>query len=88
MATLDSTALRDFWVQFTEGFSPELAEYFVATQPKAELQSRIDTLAAKANEGELTANEQSEYATYIEAMAVIALMRVKSLRKVSGKNAL
>lgn len=85
MATLDSTALRDFWVQFTDGFTPELAEHFVATQPKAELQARIAELAAKANEGELNAIEKSEYDTYIEAMDVIALMRVKSMQKVSGK---
>lgn len=85
MATLDSTALRDFWVQFTDGFTPELAEHFVATQPKAELQARIEELAAKANEGELSAIEKSEYDTYIEAMDVIALMRVKSMQKVSGK---
>ncbi len=86
MATLDSTALRDFLVQFTDGFTPELVEHFVTTQPRAELQARIEALAAKANEGELSDVERSEYDTYIEAMDVIALMRVKSMQKVSGKN--
>ena len=84
MATLDSTALRDFFVQFTDGFTPELAEYFVSTKPKAELQARIDELAGKANEGELTDAERSEYDTYIEAMDLIALLRVKSMKKVDS----
>lgn len=86
MATLDSTALRDFLVQFTDGFSPELAEHFIATQPKAELQVRISELAKKANEDELSDAERSEYDTYIEAMDVIALMRAKSMKKVDRKS--
>ena len=85
MATLDSTALRDFLIHFTDGFSPELAEYFVSTPPKPELQTRINELAAKANEGELSEAERSEYDTYVEAMDVIALMRVKSMKKVDRK---
>ena len=83
MATLDSTALRDFLIQFTDGFSPELAEHFVSTPSKPELQDRINELAAKANEGQLSAAERSEYDTYVEAMDVIALMRVKSIKKVN-----
>ena len=83
MATLDSTALRDFLIQFTDGFSPELAEHFVSTPAKPELQDRINELAAKANEGLLNAAERSEYDTYVEAMDVIALMRVKSIKKVN-----
>ena len=85
MATLDSTALRDFLVQFTDGFTPELAKHFVTTRPKAELQSRIDELAKKASDGELSESERSEYETYVEAMDVVALMRVKSMQKVNGK---
>ena len=85
MAILDSTALRDFFVQFTDGFTPELAEYFVSTQPKAELQARIEELAGKANEGELTNEERAEYDTYVEAMDLVALLRVKSMKKVDRK---
>ncbi|MEO1528974.1 MAG: hypothetical protein AAFX06_26430 [Planctomycetota bacterium] len=84
MATLDSTALHDFLVQFTDGFSPELAEHFVSTPPTEGMQSRIDELAAKANEGLLTEDERREYDTYVEAMDVIALLRVKSMKKVNG----
>lgn len=84
MATLGSTALRDFLVQFTNGFTPELAEHFVTTQAQAELQERIQELAKKANEGDLSGKEQSENETYVEAMDVIALMRIKSMQKASG----
>jgi hypothetical protein len=46
-----------------------------------ELQARLDELGEKANEGLLTEEERSEYLTYVEAMDVIALLRVKSQAK-------
>ncbi|KAA1260941.1 hypothetical protein LF1_34830 [Rubripirellula obstinata] len=82
MATLDSTALHEFLIQFTDGFSPELAEHFVSTPPNEVMQARIDELAAKANEDELSEQEQREYNTYIEALDVIALLRIKSMKKI------
>lgn len=81
MTTLDSTSLRRFLEQFTETFTPELVDHF-ANQPLSdEFQSLLDELGTKANEGTLTENERREYATYVEAMDVIALLRVNALRK-------
>ena len=85
MATLDSDALHNFLIQFTEQFSPELAEHFVSMPRSLKLQARLDELASKANEGSLTSEEQREYDTYVEALDVIALLRVKSMEKVASE---
>lgn len=77
MTTLDSTSLHRFLEQFTDTFTPELAEHFVNLPPSPELQARLDALGEKANDGTLTDEERGEYATYVEAMDVIALLRVK-----------
>lgn len=78
---LDSTSLERFLKQFTEKFTPELAEHFATLPLDPEFQARLDELGAKADEGSLTEGERSEYATYVEAMDVVALLRVKALAR-------
>ncbi len=77
---LDSTSFEKFLKQFTDKFTPELAEHFAMLPPDPEFQARLDDLGAKANDGTLTDQERSEYATYVEAMDVVAQLRVKALR--------
>ncbi len=78
MATLDSTSLRRYLEQFTETFTPELADHFANLPPNAEFQAILDDLGHKANEGTLTQEERQEYETYVEAMDVITLLRLKA----------
>lgn len=84
MATLDSTSLHRFLEQFTDTLTPELAQHFVSLPPNPDLQARLDELGEKANDGTLTQAERSEYDTYVEAMDVIALLRVKTLARQDG----
>ena len=44
-------------------------------------QQRLDALGGLANEGALSEEVRREYDTYIEAMDVIALLRVKVLSR-------
>ncbi len=78
---LDSISFEKFLTQFTNRFTPELAEHFATLPPDPEFQARLDELGAKANEGALSDEERSEYATYVEAMDVVALLRVKALAR-------
>jgi hypothetical protein len=78
---LDSTSFEKFLKQFTDKFTPELAEHFAMLPPDPEFQARLDDLGAKANDGTLSDQERSEYATYVEAMDVVALLRVKALAR-------
>jgi hypothetical protein len=78
MTTLDSTSLHRFLEQFTDTFTPELAVHFATLPPNPDVQARLDELGEKSNEGTLTEEERREYATYVEVMDVLALLRVKT----------
>ena len=43
-----------------------------------DVQARINELADKSNEGELTEEERAEYAAYIDAFDVIAILQAKA----------
>ena len=49
-----------------------------------EFQQRLDELGSFANEGVLSDEERRDYDAYIEAMDVIALLRVKVLYAQEG----
>jgi hypothetical protein len=52
----------------------------------ASLQSRIELLAAKANEGDLSAEEQAEYEGYVQANHFLAVLQSKA-RRLIDRNA-
>jgi hypothetical protein len=81
MTVLDSASLHKFLLHFTDTLSPELAEHFVKLPADPQFQQRLDELGSLANEGALSDEERREYDTYIEAMDVIALLRVKVLAR-------
>jgi hypothetical protein len=45
------------------------------------LTARVDRLATKANEGELTPRERGEYQAYIETSELLALIQLRARRK-------
>ncbi|SIO23606.1 hypothetical protein SAMN05444166_3158 [Singulisphaera sp. GP187] len=49
-----------------------------------DVQARIDELADKSNEGELTDEERAKYTAYIDAFDVIAILQAKA-RSVPAK---
>jgi hypothetical protein len=66
--------------------SPEVAAKVADLQADAAVQTRIDYLADRANEGLLTDEENEEYAGYLHAIDVIAVLQAKArsqLRKSS-----
>jgi uncharacterized protein YnzC (UPF0291/DUF896 family) len=50
----------------------------VAFRGNETIQNRIEELAAKVNEGELTNDEQSEYHGYVRANKFLAIMQAKA----------
>jgi len=81
MTLLDSASLHKFLLHFTETLTPELAEHFIKLPPDLDFQQRLDELGGLANEGALSEEERREYDTYIEAMDVVALLRIKVLSR-------
>ena len=59
-------------------FSPEGARALADMRADAVAQARIEELAEKCNEGQLTREERSEYETYVHAGNVIAILQAKA----------
>jgi hypothetical protein len=56
----------------------EVAEQIVNLRADANTQKRIDELADKSTEGQLSAEEEAEYDDYIEAIDIIGILQAKA----------
>lgn len=56
----------------------DVARRIAALRADAATQTRLDDLADKAAEGGLTPAEREEYATYVEALDLVALLQAKA----------
>jgi hypothetical protein len=59
-------------------FTPEVAARVANLRASPEVQARIDELAEKNTEGEITAEELAEYDSYIHAIDFIAVLQVQA----------
>ena len=62
---------------------PEKAEAVLSFRAATDLQARIDELAGKSTEGQLTEAERAEYAGYVRANKFVAILRQQA-RQLSG----
>jgi hypothetical protein len=60
--------------------TPEVARALIRLRADPELQSRMDELAKKCNEGQLTAEEREEYETSVRFANYLAIIQVKARR--------
>jgi hypothetical protein len=58
----------------------DLAKELVELRVAADVQARIDQLAEKCNEGQLSTDERAEYESYVQAIHVIANLQRKARR--------
>ena len=56
----------------------EVAQRIVDLKVDAQLQTRLDYLADRANEGLLSGSEREEYEQYVEAIDLAAIIRLKA----------
>ena len=63
--------------------TPEQARAIVEFHEDERLKQRLEELAAKRDEGQLTEAERAEYEAYASANHFIALMRAKARRRLS-----
>tara|TARA_R110002049_G_scaffold167265_2_gene333443 strand:+ start:1126 stop:1380 length:255 start_codon:yes stop_codon:yes gene_type:complete len=78
MSNTTSNILDQLLTPFTECLTPEVAQRIVDMRANSETQSRLDELAEKANEGQLSSKEESEYAKYREAFHFITVLQTKA----------
>jgi hypothetical protein len=84
MATADAGYLDRLLDPITQCFTPVVAERIVGLRADPAVQARLDELAGKCNEGRLSAEEQTEYETYVRAMDLIAVLQAKARSLLSG----
>lgn len=79
MATsYDSSAFERGTDGLLQFFTPQQAEAIVAYRGDDALRARIDQLATKNSEGELTPEERAEYEGYVRANNFIAVLQAKA----------
>jgi hypothetical protein len=59
-------------------FTPDVAQRIAELRADAEMQARLDDLAAKANEGSLTEAERVDYLSYVEAIDMVGVLQAKA----------
>jgi hypothetical protein len=63
---------------FADCLTPDVAAKIANMRADDAVQARIDYLADRANEGSLTPGEEEEYAAYLQAIDVIAVLQAKA----------
>lgn len=58
--------------------TPESARRLLALKPDPALQTRIDEMATRHTEGQLTAEEHAEYGRYVSYATFIAILKSKA----------
>ena len=78
MKTLDAPVLERLFDPLGRILTPEVARKLVDYRFDAKAQARIDRLARKCNEGQLSDNERREYETYVQTIDFIAILQAKA----------
>ena len=65
----------DFLLQI---FTVQQAELLIAYQGDENLRTRVEELAEKSNEGDLTEKERAEYEGYVRANKFVATLQAKA----------
>ena len=63
--------------------TPEVARHLVDLHASADVQARLEDLADKSTEGQLSAEERAEYATAVAAIEFISVLQAKARRLLS-----
>jgi len=77
-ATSGDATLERLLDPVTRCLTPEAARQLVALKADPQFQERLDTLADKCTEGQLSPEEREEYETYVRAIHIIAILQAKA----------
>lgn len=85
-ANFDTTAFDRGTAPILQIISTEQVRQLVDYRADEALRQRIDELAAKCNEGELSAAEQLEYEGYVRANKFIAILQAQARKALAAKS--
>lgn len=75
---LENTAFDRLLEPLTRRLSPDAVQAIAEFRADPVTQARIDELAQKCNEGQLTESERQEYEDYAEAIDLVAILQDKA----------
>jgi hypothetical protein len=78
--TQEATALDRLLDPVSRRMTPEVARWLLELRADPELQERVDLLADRCTEGQLTPEEREEYETYVRFSRVIAILQARARR--------
>lgn len=80
--TIISEALRPI----TDSLTGDVAKQFAELKLTGPVQDRVDVLASKCNEGELTEQEKSEYESLVKVGNILAVLKAKARKIVAEQS--
>jgi len=78
MKTLDTNVLDRLFDPLDDILTREVARKLVTYRFDRKAQARIDKLARKCNEGQLSVDERREYESYVQVIDFISILQAKS----------
>jgi hypothetical protein len=82
--TSNSAMLDQVFEPIGQCLTPEVARRIAALRAPEELQRRLDELAEKSTEGTLTADERSQYETWVRAINFLGVLQGKARKIVAA----
>jgi hypothetical protein len=83
---IETTHLQRILDPVSRCLTPEVARQLVGLRAEPEIIERLETLAERSTEGELTAEERAEYETYVWAMDFIVVLQAQAQAALAGRN--
>jgi hypothetical protein len=78
MAAQELQVMDEMLQPLSAAMTPETAKVLSRLQATPSMQARVDELAARCNEGELTIDERAEYEMYVRIGNLFALIKAKA----------
>ena len=78
-----AAALERLLEPVSRSLNVEAAQKLLKLKADAQTQARVDQLARKCNEGEMTPSEKSEYERYVTAGNLLAILQAKARLRLS-----
>ena len=73
-----SAVLDDLWDPVRECLTPEVARRISGLRASPSVQQKLDELAEKSTGGVLTAEERTEYESYVRSINFIGILQAKA----------
>jgi hypothetical protein len=66
--------------------TPESARRLLALKPDHKFQRRVDEMASRHTEGQLSSQEEAEYGSYVRYATFVAILQSKARQRLAASN--